>query len=207
MGQITAFDLKEFIENFKTEIYFETGTGECVSLNYASKFDFKKLYSVDLDIELYNSAVDKFKLDNRVSLINNFSSKALEEFIPVIDKNTPILFFLDAHFPGADFHKTTYEQSIREYKEDAFPLEKEIRTILSLRDYKKDVFIIDDFVLYDKNNQYESIRRGQVWQYDWLQEELNIKTNSDFIFELFDGTHTLEKDYRHQGYLIIKPIK
>jgi hypothetical protein len=122
-----------------------------------------------------------------------------------MEKDVSVLFFLDAHFPGADFHKMTYEESIRQYQEEAFPLENELRIIKSLRDISKDVFIIDDFVLYDKDKNYESIKRGQVWQYEWLQQELNIKTESGFIFDLFSETHNFEKDYRHQGYLIMTP--
>jgi hypothetical protein len=205
MGQITTFNLENFINKFDTKIYFETGTGECVSLDYATKFNFKKFYSVDLDEDLYKSALNRFQNKQEVVLINNYSTKALEELLPIMEKDVSVLFFLDAHFPGADFHKMTYEESIRQYQEEAFPLENELRIIKSLRDISKDVFIIDDFVLYDKDKNYESIKRGQVWQYEWLQQELNIKTESGFIFDLFSETHNFEKDYRHQGYLIMTP--
>lgn len=207
MGQITTFDLNDFIKKYNTKIYFETGTGECVSLDYATKFNFEKFYSVDLDTDLYNSAVKKFEKDVKVNLVNNYSTTAIEEIIPKLEPTTPTLFFLDAHFPGADFHKMTYEESIRKHREQAFPLENEIKLITSLRDCKNDVFVIDDFVLYDKNPEYESIKRGQMWQYEWLQKELNITTNSDFLFETFSSTHDLIKDFRHQGYLIITPKK
>jgi len=205
MGQITTFDLNTFINKHKIKIYFETGTGECVSLEYAHKYNFETIYSVDLDSELYNSAVKRFGENENIILINDYSTSAISQIIPNLDKNTPILFFLDAHFPGADFHKMTYEESIRTYKEQAFPLEDEIKLITSLRDCKNDVFIIDDFVLYDKNSDYESIKNGQTWQYEWLQKELNISTSSNFIYDIFSNTHNLEKDYRHQGYLIITP--
>ena len=205
MGQITTFNLEDFIDKFHTKIYFETGTGECVSLDYATKFNFEKFYSVDLDEDLYKSALNRFQDKQEVILIKNYSTKALEEFVPKLEKDQPTLFFLDAHFPGADFHKTTYEESIRQYREEAFPLESELRIIKSLRDISRDVFIIDDFVLYDKDKNYESIKHGQVWQYEWLQQELNIKTESEFIFELFSFTHNFEKDFRHQGYLIMTP--
>jgi hypothetical protein len=40
-----------------------------------------------------------------------------------------------------------------------------------------------------------------------LQEELDLKTNSQFIYDMFEKTHDLTKDLRSQGYLIITPKK
>jgi hypothetical protein len=207
MGQITTFDLNEFIKNYNTRVYVETGTGEGVSLSYAQSFDFDKLYSVDIDKDLIESAKNKFSANLKISLINDLSKNALEVILQELDPEIPTIFFLDAHFPGADFHKISYEESIRQYKKDAFPLEDEIKIISNKRDLSKDVFVIDDFVLYDYSSEYDSVKHGQVWQYKWLQDELNLPTESKFIFDLFDKTHTLEKDFRHQGYLIIKPKK
>jgi hypothetical protein len=128
----------------------------------------------------------------------------LEEYVPQIPKDSATLFFLDAHFPGADFHKCTYEESIRKYQKDAFPLEEEVDIILKGRDISKDVFIIDDFVLYE-DGEYDCLNYGCVWEYDWLQEELDLKTNSKFLYDTFKDTHNLKKDLRSQGYLIITP--
>ena len=58
------------------------------------------------------------------------STEALDEHVPELPADAPTLFFLDAHFPGADFHKCSYEESIREHKQDAFPLEEEVDIIL-----------------------------------------------------------------------------
>ncbi len=204
MGQITAFDLNEYIQKYKIKQYIETGTGEGVSLEYAQKYEFTSLFSIDIDEELYGRATNKFKNDTRITLINDYSTNALKLLIPKLDES-PVLFFLDAHFPGADFHKTSYEESIRKYKNDAFPLEDEIKIICELRNFNQDVIVVDDFVLYDKNPNYESIKNGQVWEYEWLQNELEIKTESSFIYELFGNSHNITKDYRHQGYLIITP--
>lgn len=204
MGQITAFDLNNFIEKNGIKIYFETGTGECVSLEYALRYSFDKLYSVDIDKDLILSAKNKFSNNDRVELICDLSKNALLSVVPNLDKDKPVLFFLDAHFPGADFHKVSYEQSIREHKKDAFPLEDELRIISSNRDISKDVFVIDDFILYEEG-EYESFKAGNLWQYKWLQDELNIQTDSSFIYELFKDSHDCIKDVRHQGYLIITP--
>lgn len=206
MGEITSFNLSEFIEKYKIDIYFETGTGQCTSLEYASKFNFKKLYSVDIDEDLYQSAKNKFIDNEKIVLLNDLSTNAIIQTVPTISKDYNVLFFLDAHFPGADFHKITYEESIIKYKEIAFPLIEELKLITDLRDMSKDVIIIDDFVLYDqKNENYESIKSGNIWKYGWLQDELKIKTDGKIVMDMFSNTHDIIKDYRHQGYLILTP--
>jgi hypothetical protein len=112
-----------------------------------------------------------------------------------------VFFFLDAHFPGADFHKITYEESIREFKDEAFPLLNEIKIIKERRDISKDVFIIDDWKLYDDTLPYEF----PGWQYKYLQEELGLVTNSSTIISEFTDTHDCEINVRHQGFLIATP--
>ena len=147
------------------------------------------------------------KNSKNLTLINSLSTEALESLIPKLDKNKNALFFLDAHFPGADFHKISYEESIRTFKEQAFPLEKELKIINQNRDTKKDVFIIDDFILYEPNREYETIKKGVTFKYKWLQNELNINTDSQNIYNLFEKTHEFTIDLRDQGYLIITPKK
>lgn len=200
MGQITSFDLTNFINDFKCNVYFETGTGEGVSLEYVLKYPFEKLYSVDIDGDLISAAMDKFKNFNNIQLIHDYSSKALETYVPTIPMDSRILFFLDAHFPGADFHKITYEESIRQFKKDAYPLEDEINIIKKSRNTSNDVIIVDDLKLYE-DGEFEHPN----WEYKWLQDELNLNINSKFIYEAFRETHIFTKDYRHQGYLILTP--
>jgi len=207
MGQIHRYNIQEIIDTYNTVVYIETGTGEGISLNHVLKNQFKHFYSIDLDNDLIEIAKNKFKNISNLTFINNFSTKALLELIPRIEKNDNILFFLDAHFPGADFHKTTYENSIRTFKNEAFPLEQEIKNIISLRDTKNDVFIIDDFILYEPNHNYETIKQGVIYKYKWLQDELNIETNSKVIYDIFQETHDFQISLKDQGYLLITPKK
>ena len=88
-----------------------------------------------------------------------------------------------------------------------FPLEEEVDLIFKHRDISKDVFIIDDFVLYQKDAEVEHVKNGHKWEYDWLQEELNLQTDSKFLYERFEKTHDFKVDLRSQGYLIITPKK
>lgn len=198
MGEINIFDLTPYVEKHNCKTYFETGTGKGVCLSHALNFDFEKFYSVDLDEELVTAAKSRF-VGYPLTLINDYSSKALEQYVPTLTQE-PVFFFLDAHFPGADFHKMSYEESIRTYKEEAFPLHLELQSIKKSRNTDKDVFLIDDFKLYEEGD-YEF----GGWAYSGLQEELGLVTKSQFIYDLFKDTHTFEKSLRHQGFLFIIP--
>ena len=200
MGELNIFNLQEFINKFKCQIYVETGTGIGVCLSHMLQYGFDRHYSIDIDEELILEAKEKFKNKN-VEFYNDFSHKALAKLVPTLPADKVVLFFLDAHFPDADFGKTTYEESIRTYKEDAFPLLNEIKTIKEYRDISKDCFIIDDWKLYDPDQAYEF----GGWEHKDLQESLGLKTCSSEILENFKDTHDFRVILRHQGFLFITP--
>jgi len=204
MGELHRFDLQPFVEKFNLKTYFETGTGKAVSLRHALRFSFDDYFSVDIDSELIEEASYLKKECVNLTLIEGFSKDAIRDIVPVLDNQKAVLFFLDAHFPGADFHKISYENSIRKYKKDAFPLLGEIQLIKSLRDTSKDMFIIDDLMLYEMGD-YGCFQEGVFWKYEWLQKELGLETSSEPIYEAFENTHSFKKDLRDQGYLLITP--
>jgi hypothetical protein len=200
MGELSIFNLQHLIDKFNLKLYFETGTGKAVSLRYALRHNFQKFYSVDLDSDLIKEAQNEIK-DERLIFINDFSTNAIEKHVPNLDPEKPTLFFLDAHFPGADFHKTTYENSIKEYKEQSLPLELEINLIKEIRNTNKDVIIIDDFKLYEASDKYED-STDSITQF---LDELKINRTPSFIYNSFNKTHNFEKLYNHQGYMVITP--
>ena len=205
MGLLRQHKLTDYIDRYNLKYYFETGTGKAECLEYALRYPFEEYWTVDIDEDLIEESFNKFKnMSKNINLLIGKSTEILDEYVPQIPKESPTLFYLDAHFPGADFQKCTYEESIREHKKDAFPLEEEVDVILEKRDISKDVFIIDDLVLYEEGD-FECLKVGCVWEYGWLQEELDLKTDSKFLYEKFEKTHDFKKDLRSQGYLIITP--
>ena len=201
MGELNIFNLQDFLKQNNCEIYVETGTGIGVCLSHMLQYGLKKYHSVDLDTDLIKKAELKFK-DHNVEFFNDYSHKALEKIVPSLPKEVPVLFFLDAHFPDADFGKTTYEDSIRSHKEDALPLVKEIKAIKKYRDISKDSFIIDDWKLYDPNLSYEY----GGWEHKDLQDSLGLETNSSDVLKHFKDTHSHTVNLRHQGFLILTPL-
>ena len=205
MGLLKQHKLTDYIDRYNLKYYFETGTGKAECLEYALRYPFEEYWTVDIDEDLIEESFNKFKnMSKNINLLIGKSTEILDEYVPQIPKESPTLFYLDAHFTGADFQKCTYEESIREHKKDAFPLEEEVDVILEKRDISKDVFIIDDLVLYEEGD-FECLKVGCVWEYGWLQEELDLKTDSKFLYEKFEKTHDFKKDLRSQGYLIITP--
>jgi|TARA_R100001443_G_scaffold1098_2_gene4288 hypothetical protein len=205
MGLLREHKLTDYIDRYNLKYYFETGTGKAECLEYALRYPFEEYWTVDIDEDLIEESFKKFQnMSKNINLLIGKSIDILDEYVPQIPKESPTLFYLDAHFPGADFQKCTYEESIREHKKDAFPLEEEVDVILEKRDISKDVFIIDDLVLYEEGD-FECLKVGCVWEYGWLQEELDLKTDSKFLYEKFEKTHDFKKDLRSQGYLIITP--
>jgi len=205
MGLLREHKLTDYIDRYNLKYYFETGTGKAECLEYALRYPFEEYWTVDIDEDLIEESFKKFQnMRKNINLLIGKSTEILDEYVPQIPKESPTLFYLDAHFPGADFQKCTYEESIREHKKDAFPLEEEVDVILEKRDISKDVFIIDDLVLYEEGD-FECLKVGCVWEYGWLQEELDLKTDSKFLYEKFEKTHDFKKDLRSQGYLIITP--
>lgn len=199
MGQITYFNLNAIIEQFKCTAYVETGTGIGVSLQYALEHPFEKFYTVDIDKDLQESTKKSIN-NSRVEYVNGLSTESLKLIVPKLKDDKSVLFFLDAHLPGADFHKMTYEDSMKTYKEHSLPLEEELKIINGLRDTTNDVIVIDDLQLYD-DGPYQH----KTWIYGDLQKELGLKKSSEFIKEMFEKTHVIETLYAHQGYLLITP--
>jgi len=77
----------------------ETGTfyGEMVE---AQKKRFKKVISIELGVDLFNRAQNKFRNDKNVEIIQGDSSTAL---IPIAkDLKEPAIFWLDGHYSSGD---------------------------------------------------------------------------------------------------------
>lgn len=195
MGELRFFDLSDTIKDYNLNVFIETGTGLGGSVTSILEYNtMSEIYSIEIVEDLYKKCVDNFKEYSNVKLINASSYDGLKEILPSIPKETNILFWLDAHFPGADFHFTSYESTDNEALR--IPLESEIELIHSLREGCKDVFIIDDLRIYE-DGPYEA---G-----NWNKRKELGGNGLDFIIEKYESTHNIHKDYNHQGYLFLIP--
>jgi hypothetical protein len=197
MGHLQAFDVQNLIDSFNLKGYIETGTGVGDSLSHALKFEFQQLFSIDFDKELYQRALINFP-DSRLKLINNLSRLALPEILKNISTKDNFLFFLDAHFPKADFGTgpDRYVKSCTDYGKDAIPLEEELKIISEYRGQSKDVILIDDVWIYED---------GPFEGGNWSERQKLTIGDRNFISKTFQKTHDMTINYKHQGYFVLTP--
>jgi hypothetical protein len=191
MGELFLHDLHNYINGYGCKVFFETGTGMGTGMKHAMKYPFDVLISTEINQELFKANSGLLK-DGRVKLLNMDSVSGIRRLDGLFVK-TPILFWLDAHFPGADFGKGKYDDPMDETIR--LPLETELKTINAIRHGAKDVIIIDDLQLYE-DGPFEL-------KYEPFVDK--FKRSPDFIYKEFSDTHTFRKDYRHQGFLILEP--
>lgn len=198
MGHINETDIKNYIEKYSLINYLETGTGMGDCLEYMlTNHPLHIYHTIEINQTICNNTIFRLqsrKLDlSKVQFYNSKSTPALEKILPNLHGNT--LFFLDAHFPGADFQLASYfdekDENIR------IPLKKELQTIVKFKNnFKNDVFVIDDLRIYE-DGPFE----GGNWP---LRSALG-SDGIDFIYELLSKTHDIIKTYKSQGYIIALP--
>jgi hypothetical protein len=195
MGSIRRFDIASCIKKYQLPYFVETGTWRGDSLAYAAKFSFKKLYSIEIVPEIAEQARKRFQNDRRIKILTGSSHLLFPDILKEIDGNA--LFWLDAHFPGA-------EEGIKGYNDhnssvERLPLEYEIEIIRNTRKNNNDLIIIDDLRIYE-DGPFES---GSI------PDNINAQTgkNLDFIESVFGNTHNILRLYSNEGYVIIEPKK
>lgn len=197
MGELNIHNLQNLIDNHDCKSFVETGSGIGTGIEYALQHKFLNLYSVEYIEDLYNKCVDKFK-DNRLSLINDNSLNGLKTILSGLN-SSPTIFWLDAHFPGADFHYNSYDH-LKEDKSLHAPLMMELDIIKTFRPNSRDVFIIDDWQLYEDGNYELSCPVNFVDQYGNRSGDIQRK-----LYEYFGQSHDFKKCLTHQGSLILTP--
>lgn len=194
MGDLRIFNLQDYKLKYNINTFVETGTLFGAGVDYAKEF-FTEIHSIEIDKELADKAIAKYKDDRGIFIHNGHSAEVLSSM--ELKGNT--LFWLDAHFPGADAHKVSYDAE--QNPEKRAPLEKELEIISKRVTYYKDVLIIDDMWLYEDGNFEWGTLKNHLGK---TRQEL-VGKDSTFVYDLFGITHNIQKDYRHQGYFIITP--
>lgn len=192
MGELNQHDLTPYIDKYGCRVFVETGTGIGTGLGHAKKYPFEALYSCEINKELALKSRRKFYGDDRIIILEEPSIKFLEWAAPLIKR--PCLFWLDAHFPGADFQLGSYDD---EHPEPIkYPLLHELNIIFDARPESRDVFIMDDLQLYEDGNYELKIKPEFIAKH---------RRPIEPILDILKHTHNMRRDYRHQGFLIAEP--
>lgn len=193
MGTLRKYDLS----SSGCKVFFETGTGLGHSLKHAlenGKFD--KVFSTEIHEPTYLRAKNYFSKHKKVQILNKDSATALEEILLKIPLSVPILFFLDAHFPGEV--EGGFEYSDNRVSNISMPLKVELEMISRLRPSAKDVIIVDDLNLYE-DGPFEN----GVINSNYANIPSSVRDLS-FITSLYPEKKIL-RNFQDEGYLIIRP--
>jgi hypothetical protein len=193
MGYLYFFNLPYLIEKYKTPVFVETGTGFGFGVFHATQFPFQLIASCDV----MASEIERLKMafDNRVKLFAGASPDFLRQLLPQI--RAPILFWLDAHYAGSHHNASPYnaiqDERIR------LPLRTELEIIKELRPEGKDVILIDDLRIYERDN-FEEGNMADLGLADAASTE-----DSSFLYTMFEKTHEAHRSVKHTGYLALLP--
>ena len=195
MGQLNqAIKIKNVLDYYDIKNFVETGTGqaEVVRSVYEANEDLN-IHTIEVVEEIFDQNKIKFSYLKDVSWHLGTSFKILPEILPTFEGNT--LFWMDAHFPGADFGLASYGDV--EDMDERLPLQKELETIVKNKDVTNDVFVIDDLRIYED---------GPFEEGNWPDRKLYGGDGIDFIDDIFEETHYVIKSYVKQGFIILFPI-
>lgn len=198
MGFVSRFDVSDLKRRYKCDYFVETGTGTGEALAHAADVQppFIELRSCEIEHSLSNAAARRFAHNTRVRVITDRSSNFLRWVCRLVPANTHIFFWLDAHFPGADY-------GIRGYGDESddttrLPLAEELAVIARYRT-GRDVVAIDDMRIY-MDGPFGS---GNLP--DNLRAACPQRRDIDFIHEIMGHSHDIRVTYENEGYALLTP--
>jgi len=195
MGQLNqAIQIKNVLDFYDIKNFVETGTGQAEVVQTVVEADETlNIHTIEVIPEIYDKNKINFSYLKDVNWHLGTSFDILPEILPDLKGTT--LFWMDAHFPGADFGLSSYGDEKDDDKR--LPLKKELETIVENRDVSNDVFVIDDLRIYED---------GPFGDGNWEDREKYGGDGIEFIEELFDETHYVVKSYNAQGSVLLFPV-
>lgn len=140
---IKQLTVKEYKDKYKFLTLIETGTylGDMV---FAMKKYFNRIYSIEIDNDLYLIAKNRFKNQKNVKILNGDSGVLLGNIIKEL--NEPVIFWLDGHYSGG----------ITAKGKKITPIMEELNHILNSNiDY---AILIDDARCFNGENDYPTLK-------------------------------------------------
>lgn len=136
--------VKEYAYRFGIRVFVETGTylGAMVE---ATKKTFRRIYSIEVDEQLYERAKSRFRKYDHITILHGDSAVVL----PIILRNVhePALFWLDGHYSGG----------ITGMGENETPILNELKCILD-HSVKNHIILIDDARCFIGENDYPTMK-------------------------------------------------
>src|SRR5690349_14316008 len=137
--------VREYARRFDLHIFVETGTylGDMVN---AVKKDFDRIYSIELSLELYQNAKQRFKNQTHISILQGDSGKVLKGVLDQVQE--PCLFWLDGH----------YSEGITAKGDLETPVIEELTCIANHPMARRHVILIDDARCFTGKGDYPTVK-------------------------------------------------
>ena len=163
--RIKQNNIQYYREKYGFEIFIETGTylGEMVE---AQKNHFEKLISIELSQTLFDQAVNRFKKDSHIHILQGDSGEVLKEVMKYLQE--PALFWLDGNYSSGITAKTDKNT----------PILEELKTIFT-SPYSHGI-LIDDARLFTGKEDYPSIDELCVMVKEYAPER-KVEVADDII--------------------------
>ena len=196
MGQLNeAIQIKNVLDFYDIKNFIETGTGQAEVVQTVVEADETlNIHTIEVIPEIYDKNKINFSYLKDVNWHLGTSFDILPQILPNL--KGVALFWMDAHFPGADFGLSSYGDEKDDDKR--LPLKKELETIVENRDTTNDVFVIDDLRIYED---------GPFESGNWDERSKYGGDGIEFIEKLFDETHYIVRSYNAQGSIILFPVE
>jgi hypothetical protein len=141
--------IKNYTQKFGARIFIETGTYEGDTVFSLQNY-FDKLYSIELDKDLFGEAKKRFANDEKIKILHGDSSKILPILLTEI--NEKIVFWLDAHYS----HRNTA------LGKKFTPIEEELEAIANHR-IKDHIILMDDAKDFNGKFDYPDIEKVRIF--------------------------------------------
>jgi hypothetical protein len=140
--KVKQLTIAEYAKKYDCSILVETGTyrGDMME---AQKKNFKKLYSVELAKVLWEKAVQRFRNDKNIELLQGDSAVVLHSLVPKLEDRA--LFWLDGHYCGG----------VTAMGEKECPIYEEMDAVF--KNNKGHVMLVDDARLFVGKRDYPTI--------------------------------------------------
>ncbi len=140
---VKQMTIQEYQDKYQYKVLVETGTymGDMVE---AQKKRFRKIYSIELGIDLFDKATKRFKNDKNVTIVQGDSGKVLPDIM--LKLNEPAIFWLDGH----------YSAGITARGDKDCPIFEELDAIFSKKNFDH-ILLIDDARCFIGEGDYPTI--------------------------------------------------
>jgi hypothetical protein len=153
------------------KVFVETGTFFGDTIDFL-KDHFSKLYTIELQEDLYLKAKERFEGNNNVEVIFGDSSTVLKELVLKLKGKT--LFWLDGHYSSEFFVGSTFVKTAKGDKNT--PIIEELTEILK-NGLNDNIILIDDARCFTGKNDYPSKKELLEFlkKYGILKKQIKIK--------------------------------